>query len=481
MILQQENNIISRKKIINIHIICLAALVALIFFAYIGISIYYTKHFAYNTWINGYYCTGLTSEEALALVSSDDVVPTVTVVNYDGTEYLLDMSEVEFSYEYGSTVEDLLGAQTAFTWPEAFNNPRELRVNPIFTIAEKDLRKTFEALDFVAEEINRKPDYKISYSAIEGKYIYTDNLVHRFDYDKAFNDLYTAVMSGKNILVIDENLYYKDYEPDDKQLATMAKYERIDAYQNCDLVYDMGAEKIQFTPELALSFLVMEDGYPKENSIKRFEVDEQKVIEWVENLCEEYDTFEKIRHFQSTRGDIVEVEGGTYGTLLNPEPEIEYLKNNLLSASLHDGIADVHVPEYLMTAYARGKNDIGDTFIEVDLTQQHLYYYENGSLVLESDVVSGNLRTRNDTLLGTYSIISKEENRYIIGADFTSFVNYWMPYFKNYGLNDSTWRDEYGGEIYKTQGSHGTINLPFEMAEQLYEKIEPGIPIIVFY
>lgn len=481
MILQQENNINRRKKIIRISIICLVAVFLFMLTCYMGISIYYLNHFSYNTWINGYYCTGLTAEEALKLVSSEDVVPSVCVIRQDGTVYTLDMSDVEYSYDYGNTVSDILDSQSAFAWLGGLGNARNYSVNPIFSIAEDDLMKTFDALDFVAEELSRKPEFILYFSEDEGKYTYVNNLVHRLDHDKAFNDLYMGVLNGNNSLTLDESVYYLDYAPDSLQTKSMERFDRIDAYQNCDLIYDMGSELIYFTPETALSFLVMENGYPKEDEAHNFIIDDEKVLEWVASLCEEYDTFEKTREFKSTRGDIVEVEGGTYGTLLNPEPEIEYLTSILLDSSLHDGVADYHVPEYLMTAYARGKNDIGPTYIEVDLTTQHLYYYENYVLVLDTDIVSGNLRTRNDTLQGTFSVIGKEENRYIIGVDFTSFVNYWMPYFKNFGINDSTWREEYGGEIYKTQGSHGQINIPLEVAEELFERIEIGIPIVVFY
>ena len=45
-----------------------------------------------------------------------------------------------------------------------------------------------------------------------------------------------------------------------------------------------------------------------------------------------------------------------------------------------------------MRANARGMNDIGNTYIEVDLSAQHLYYYQDGSIILESDIVSGDMQ-----------------------------------------------------------------------------------------
>ena len=56
-----------------------------------------------------------------------------------------------------------------------------------------------------------------------------------------------------------------------------------------------------------------------------------------------------------------------------------------------------------------------------------------------------------------------------------------MPFFNGYGLHDATWRDEFGGTIYKTNGSHGCINLPYSKAEILFNNISAGCTIVVFY
>ena len=48
------------------------------------------------------------------------------------------------------------------------------------------------------------------------------------------------------------------------------------------------------------------------------------------------------------------------------------------------------------------------------------------------------------------------------------------------GLHDATWRSEFGGEIYKTNGSHGCVNLPFHSAELMYPELYVGYPVIVY-
>ena len=129
----------------------------------------------------------------------------------------------------------------------------------------------------------------------------------------------------------------------------------------------------------------------------------------------------------------------------------------------------------------RGKDDIGSTYVEVDMTAQKLYYYEDGELVLETDVVTGNMRRRMGTPQGVNYVYNKQKNRVLRGPGYASPVSFWMPVKGNIGLHDAGWRSEFGGEIYRTGGSHGCINLPKDMASQLYEAVEVGTPVIMFY
>ena len=69
---------------------------------------------------------------------------------------------------------------------------------------------------------------------------------------------------------------------------------------------------------------------------------------------------------------------------------------------------------------------------------------------------------------------------YLKGAGYLSYVNYWMPYNGGEGLHDATWRDEFGKDIYKTSGSHGCINMPLDIAEQVYNNVEVGTIVEVY-
>ena len=102
-------------------------------------------------------------------------------------------------------------------------------------------------------------------------------------------------------------------------------------------------------------------------------------------------------------------------------------------------------------------------------------------MVLESDIVSGNLSNSNGSVDGVYKIVYKERNATLVGENYSTPVNYFMPFAYNIGFHDAGWRSSFGGDIYKTSGSHGCINMPPEAAQKLYEIVEKGTPVVAYY
>ena len=124
---------------------------------------------------------------------------------------------------------------------------------------------------------------------------------------------------------------------------------------------------------------------------------------------------------------------------------------------------------------------VGDTYIEIDITSQKLYYYKDGRRLLESDVVTGNLARGMGTPQGVFNVYSMARNVVLRGADYESCVNYWMAVHGGVGIHDASWRSAFGGTIYENNGSHGCINMPPENAKTLYENVSMYTPVIIYY
>lgn len=109
-------------------------------------------------------------------------------------------------------------------------------------------------------------------------------------------------------------------------------------------------------------------------------------------------------------------------------------------------------------------------YIKISISKQKLWYFKNGKAIYSSSVVTGQ-RNRHDTRKGTYSLRGKAKNVYLVGPDYKSFVNYWMPIYGDVGLHDATWRWNFGGSIYRYNGSHGCVNLPLRTAKYIYNNV----------
>lgn len=120
-----------------------------------------------------------------------------------------------------------------------------------------------------------------------------------------------------------------------------------------------------------------------------------------------------------------------------------------------------------------------NSYIEVSISNQKLYYYEKGNLILTSDIVTG---INNGTPTGNFKVLNKARNINLKGADYVSYVNYWIAFLgSSYGFHDASWRSSFGGNIYKYNGSHGCVNMPYNKVKELYNLVQIGTPVYIKY
>ena len=131
------------------------------------------------------------------------------------------------------------------------------------------------------------------------------------------------------------------------------------------------------------------------------------------------------------------------------------------------------------SSYAYGQYP-GSTYIEVSKNQQYMWLYVNGKLVVETPVVTGNYGTM-DTPSGFHKIWQKESPATLVGPGYVTPVDYWLAFtYDGCGVHDATWRDSFGGNIYKGDGSHGCVNTPYSAVKKIYSYAYIGMPVIVY-
>ena len=459
-----------------------AVLILLLFLltVYFVLAFYYREGFSLNTWINGVYCTGKTVEEVNSELLSHTEAPNVVIVDKAGEKYTIALADVDYHADFGSALETYRQEQNPYLWVDnvLFHSRRTL--TPAVTVDEEALRRAYNALEFVQTEQKRIKDYSLTGDA-EGAYVFTDGLSDRIDLEKAFLALKQIVENGQDTLNLQESGCYYEITPDESQKALRNLWKEIERFQTCDIVYCFGEERHPVTAADCASFLTAENGLPVQDEKGSFVLDEEAVTAYVQSLAEEYDGYGRTRQFHSTRGDVITIEGGTYGSKMDRKKETTYLLEHLLDPGVHTGTPQTHIPIYEREAFCYGKNDIGDTYIEVDMTEQKMYYYEKGVLKLETEIVTGNMRRRMGTPEGVNFVYNKQKNRVLRGPGYASPVKFWMPVKGGIGIHDAEWRKEFGGDIYQTAGSHGCINTPKDKMEELFDYVQIGTPVVMFY
>ncbi len=234
------------------------------------------------------------------------------------------------------------------------------------------------------------------------------------------------------------------------------------------ITYQFGDQSEVLDNDRILSWL-------KEQEDGSVAIDEQQAKAFVKELAEKYDTPYTHRPFHTTAGRDIQITQGDYGWRIDQEAETKHLLE--LLAAKQSAVCE---PIYAQTAAVHAQNDWGTTYVEVSLTDQYLWLYKDGKCILESYFVSGNPNRGHATPKGIYGLTYKTRDAMLSGQGYDSKVKYWMPFNRNVGLHDAPWRKTFGGQIYKSNGSHGCINLPPANAAKIYENVDKNTPVIVY-
>lgn len=199
---------------------------------------------------------------------------------------------------------------------------------------------------------------------------------------------------------------------------------------------------------------------------------------WVSENTAGLNTVGTTRTWTREDGTVCTVSGGTFGW------EVD---TSSLATTVYDTLNAGGATSIEITCSSSGDvyNGAGardwGAYIDIDISEQTVRYYDaSGNLLHSCACVTGNVSKGYDTPTGVYYLRAVQGQTTLTGDDYTTVVNYWMPFIRNsIGLHDATWRSTFGSTIYKTNGSHGCVNLPLADAKWFYENLSTGICVIV--
>ncbi len=475
--------------------------------AVIALDQYYQNVFPMFVIINGVYCTSMTVEKVTDILddSYDLHADKITVRTVDGVMHELPLDEYGVTISYKPAVKKYMQQckSQPFQWlenclvywfklkPPQIYDFLHATVYPTYYCNTTVMIAKLNEIAWLNDNLYNDENTISIVKSIKEGYVLVDETKDLLLKENAVELICAEIVnqltdkeeiSFSNILIDlsareNKEKCYKSV-PHTKEMKDMfAKWKGISEFQDFHLTYQFGdCEEVIDEAVVADWMMLDEEGEIVFDEQNRPVLDETLIKEYVAYLASTYNTVGIERNFKATRGDIVKVSGGGYGNEIDEKAEYEFL----LSAFLNKE-SGIRTPQYLSEAWEKGVDDIGDTYVEVDMGNQHMYYYVDGEIVIDTPIVTGNITQRWGTPSKVCSVYFKQKNRILRGANYATPVKYWMAVDGHIGIHDATWRKEFGGEIYQTDGSHGCINTPLEIMTELYDNVKIGTPVIMFY
>lgn len=478
----EKKSTISKKTLKIILGICIAAAILAVagLFGYTYMADHNTLGRKISVW--GVDVSRLDAKQAEEKIAAEFENRPVSFQENDKEVYSMTLKDLGYSLNE----EDLLNKLTDLQKQREENRkifPKEENVNLECQI-EEDEEQEKQALDlsnFGTEERKSSTDASIQYNEekkefilvkqVQGTEIDPDKLETTVDTN--LNAAFDTALLGDTITIpLNKHVYISPAvtATEDMENKVTSLNSQLKKYRSTTVTYTFGSETVVLDADTISSWLKAEG--------ETLTLDEDAIKTYISDLANKYNTIYVPRTFHTSTGMDVTIEGNEYGYRIDQDGEYAQLVEDLKS-----GTAVTRDPVYSKTGYQRnGTDDLAGSYIEVSLDAQHLWLYKDGNLVTETDIVSGKPVKGRETYRGAWPIAYKASPFNLTSAEYgyDVKVNYWMPFVYGQGLHDASWQSSFGGNRYKTNGSHGCINLPKDQAALIYETIDAGYPIIIY-
>ena len=450
--------------------------------AYAGVSYYYTNHFFEGTTINGINSSNKTAYEVEQEIASKMADYSIEIKARDQEAQTITGSDIDYRYISSGEILNLLKEQKPYEWVKGFFEKTTYTAKEETAFDKTKLENEVKSLNCAQKENQVAPENAyVSFNNSEFT-IVPETAGSELKVKEAYQMISEAISSDDAEVDLGSNpdaYVTADITSDSADLQAT-----VDAYNNfakASITYTFGDETVTLDGNTIKDWLQFDE---KGQLIQDDASFKQHIVDYVAQLAAAHDTVGTERQFQTTSGRTVSVYGSAYGWKIDQDGEVAQLTQEIQS-----GTQTTREPVYSMRANSYGVNDLGNTYIEVDLTEQYMWYYRDGNVIFESDIVSGLASDpERKTPPGIFTLYYKKSPDVLRGTkkadgtySYEQPVTYWMPFNGGIGFHDADWQPYFGGDRYLTGGSHGCINMPPDKAGELYNIIQYNVPIICFY
>lgn len=447
--------------------------IAIIVLYILGCIVFYNRFFV-NTKVNGMN-VGLMTPSKVDQIAEDRVNGYKIVI--DGRNNVKDElsgKDVDMRYIKDGSAKKVKQEQGFLGWPIALFKDEVINGKLNVEINENKLREKVKNFNIFKKEYIKAPVSAYPrYDEKKKNLVVDKGDIGSTPIESKVIDFVSDSVKAEDLKTKYPNSVYKDQKNKADDPRIKRAIAEMKKYTDMKIVYDFGYEKYTLDgKEISKMFDVDSENDYKVNFNK------EKVRDFVRSLSRKYSTYGDTRVIPSaSTGGNLKVSGGVYGWLIDRDGETDELVKIIKNGK----DVENRKPLYKQTAVSRDKNDLGNEFIEIDLSKQYMWFVKDGKPIIETPIVSGNPNQGDATPSGIYPITYKTRNAVLRGPGYASPVSYWIPFNGNIGIHDASWQPIYGGNRYLYAGSHGCINTPYSKAAEIYKLSKEGMPVVVHY
>ena len=448
---------------------------AVILVGYAGVGFYYQDKFYPGTSINGVDCGGKDIAYVRELLKNSAETYSLTISERGGQTESIDGKTIQLSYKDDNEAQEVKKQQNSWLWPIQIFGEKDYTVNAESSYNEESLNQAVSALTCM-QDANMTPAQDAKVEDNGTSYVIVPEVEGTtLDKEKTLAAVKEAVDQRQTELSLENAGCYVQpaVRQDDESLKKDA--EQLNKFTSLQASLDFGTGTENVTRDQLKSWL-------KKGDDGKYYFDTETVKQTVIAWSEKYNTIGQPRDFVTSEGATVHLTQGDYGWRLWQDKTTESLVN-----MLNAGQSGPVEPTWLYSGEKHGGNDIDGTYVEISISEQRMWFYKNGTLLVDTPVVTGNPNKGNGTPSGgVWRLKDKASPSTLVGRnpdgsiEYETPVNYWMPFNGGVGIHDLTSRTSFGGDIYLYNGSHGCINTPLENARTIYENIEVNTPVVVY-
>lgn len=465
-----------RIKISKKAIIIITAVVAVLAAIYIGVAMYYSERFLIKTTINGEDCAGMTVKEVENYMQSQVENYTLTIKERNGVSEEIKGTDIGIQYKGVDIIKEAFAEQNSYAWILSFYNANDIEAKVDFDYDQAKLDEAIGNLECLKEENQVAPVSAIPVYE-NGTYTIQEEVYgSQINQEQLYALINSSVDSMKKTVDLEENGCYvlPTYTKDSPEV--IAAKDQLNKCLSANITYSLDAITVNVDASVILPWLSVD---PNMTVI----VDENQVRAFTNALGSQYNTPNTAQEITTPTGKVAHVPNGRLGRVVGSAAECSQLIEEIKT-----GTTVTRQPILSQEATPEGTTRWGATYIEVDITAQHMWYIVNGAPVFECDIITG--RPGMDTPVGLFTVLEKLSPKVLRGnivpetgqPEYITPVTYWARVtWSGVGFHDCYWHSVFGGEIYKTSGSHGCINMPPSAAAEFYGLISVGCPIVIHH